>query len=320
MARPLVRRSPLSYRPPSGPGPAFLQRAGAPAALAYLGSLALVAFVFSSPIVLCAAGLGVVIAGLGSGARSALLLAVKYAPPLAILMIAINVLVSDRGDTVLIHGFRLPVLGMTNVTLESIAAGGVIALRVVVVLAAFAVMSACVDPDEVLRMIRPLARRSAMTAALIGRMVPIAAADHMRLREAAELRGPAASPATRTALARRLVAGALDRSLDSAATLELRGYSLPSTGSRRRAPRGRGAGVLVATGAAIATVSVAGAFAGIGEFSPYPSVEMGTHAGDLALARAIPLLASMPVTLAYRRRAGARRSASTYSSHGVARA
>ena len=42
-------------------------------------------------------------------------------------------------------------LGNTDVTLESLAAGAAIGLRVVAVVLAFAVYSACVDPDRVLR-------------------------------------------------------------------------------------------------------------------------------------------------------------------------
>ena len=65
-------------------------------------------------------------------------------------MIVVNVLVTHRGDTILIRGWDLPVLGNTDVTLESLAAGATIGLRVVAVVLAFAVYSACVDPDRVL--------------------------------------------------------------------------------------------------------------------------------------------------------------------------
>ena len=133
-----------------------------------------------------------------------------------------------------------------------------LALRIVVVLMAFAVHSACVDPDRVLRLLRPLARRSALTATLIARLVPLAAADYVRLGEAAALRGPAAAPVGRAALARRLVAGSLDRAVDVAATLELRGYA-------HGPPRSAGGGAARATtaaswppGSAIAAVGARG--------------------------------------------------------------
>ncbi len=46
-------------------------------------------------------------------------------------------------------------------------------------------------PTGCCALVRPIARRSALTATLIARLVPLAAADHARLREARELRGPA---------------------------------------------------------------------------------------------------------------------------------
>ncbi len=84
-----------------------------------------------------------------------------------VVMTVVNGLVYHRGATVLLRGWELPVLGRTDVTLESLVAGAAIGMRVVVVVLAFAVYSACVDPDRVLRALRPVARRSALTAALV---------------------------------------------------------------------------------------------------------------------------------------------------------
>jgi len=64
---------------------------------------------------------------------------------------------------------------------------------------------------RLLRLLRPVARHSALTATLITRLVPLATADHARLRDAQALRGPGAAPVGRAALTRRLVAGSLDR-------------------------------------------------------------------------------------------------------------
>ena len=126
-----------------------------------------------------------------------------------------------------------------------------LALRIAVVLAAFAVHSACVDPDRVLRLLRPLARHSALTATLIARLVPLAAADHARLSEAAALRGPAAAPVGRAAIVRRLVAGSLDRAVDVAAALELRGYARGAPGRAVQLRRSRHSWRFAAAGAAI---------------------------------------------------------------------
>ena len=156
---------------------------------------------------LLGAGAAVCVAGLAAGAGPALRVAARLGATLGVAIMLVNVLVTTRGETLLVRGWELPILGDTGITLEALAAGGVLALRITVVIAAFAVYSACVDPDRVLRLLRPIARRSALTATLVSRAVPLAAADLSRLREAASLRGPAAAPATRAVLAGRLLAG-----------------------------------------------------------------------------------------------------------------
>ncbi len=283
-------RSPIAYAPRPGPLPA----ASAIAASAYLGSLALVALIFENPIVLAGAGAAVVVAGLLAGAREALVAVARWALVLGLLIVAVNVIASQRGDTILVRGGEVPVLGRIDVSLEALVEGAVLALRIGVVLGAFAVHSACVDPDRMLRLLRPLARHSALTATLITRMVPLAAADYARLREVQSLRGPAAAPAGRAALTRRLVAGSLDRAVDIAATLELRGYArgVPRRGSDAR--RSRHSWRFAAAGAAIAALGISCAVAGVGGFAAYPLIEIDADPATLALAAALPLLAAAP--------------------------
>jgi energy-coupling factor transport system permease protein len=275
------------------PGRSPLHRANPGPAVVFLGALAAAAFAYDSPVILLGAGAGVVVAGLCAGAGRAVRAGLRVALPLLAAMIAINALVYHRGDTVLVRSWELPVLGNTDVTFESLVGGGIIGLRVIVVILAFAVYSACVDPDRVLRVLRPLARRSAMTAALVTRLVPLAAADAARLREAATLRGPGAAEAGRPALARRLVEGSLDRAVDVAATLELRGHSLPARVVRRREPSRDDVPLLIAA-AGIATALIAGAIAGAGGFEIYPRVELALDAATLGLAAALPALAGAP--------------------------
>lgn len=275
------------------PGRSPLHRASPGAAIAYLGGLAAVGFIYSSPLVLLAATAATALAGFAAGAGRAVRASLRLAIPLLVLMVAVNALVTHRGDTVLVRGWEMPVLGNTDITLESLAAGATIGMRVVAVVLAFAVYSACVDPDRVLRALRPIARRSAMTAALVTRMVPLAAADGARLREASALRGPGAEPVGRAALARRLVEGSLDRAIDVAATLELRGNSL-TVRPRLRRERSRDDGPLFATGAAILVLAVAAGIAGAGAFDTYPHIEMATGPATLALCAALIALAAVP--------------------------
>ena len=94
--------------------------------------------------------------------------------------------------------------------------------------------SLAVDPDEMLRIVRRLSFRSALTASLATRMIPVLAADAQRLAEAQRTRpqGAPRGARGRVALLRAVVGGSLDRAMDVAATLEVRGFA-----SARRAPR-----------------------------------------------------------------------------------
>ena len=291
-------RSPMAYVPRRTP----LAQADALSASVYLGSLALVAFVYPSPIVIGAAGIAALCAGLAGGAGRALAVTARWGAGLGVFIVVVNGLVAQRGDTVIVNGLWLPLLGSNDVSAEALAEGALLVLRILVVMLAFAVHSACVDPDRVLRMLRPLARRSALTATLIARLVPLAAADYARLGEAAALRGPAAAPVGRAAMARRLVAGSLDRAVDVAATLELRGYAHGAPRSPGSGPRSRYGRRFLAAGLAIAALGIAGRTAGLGGFDPYPTVSIATGPPTLVLAAAIILVAGLPPARTPRRR------------------
>lgn len=282
-------KSALAYRPGRSP----LHIASPRVAIAFLSSFAIVAFAFSSPAVLLADGIALVLCGLAAGARRATFAALRLALPLMVVMIAVNGLIYHRGATVLVRGWELPVLGHTDITLESLVAGGAIGLRVVVVIVAFAVYSACVNPDAVLRVLRPIARRSALTAALVTRLVPLAAADLASMREAAALRGPAAAPVGRGAMARSLLAGSLDRAVDVAATLELRGHSLPGRTRQRREPAGPAWALLLSAALVLAAAALTLA-AGGGGFETYPRVSIEFDAATPALCAVLPALALAP--------------------------
>lgn len=284
-------RSPFAYTPRPG---LPLQAASPGAAIVYLGSLVAVAFLFSSPPVLLAAGVAAVGAGLLAGARRAVRAALWMGLTLALLIVVVNALVVGRGETVLARLGDVPLLGDV-VTAEAIAEGAVLGLRAAVVMVAFAVYSACVNPDAVLRALRPVAGRSALTASLVSRLVPVAAGDATRLREAAQLRGLAAAPVGRAALLRRLLAGSLDRAVDVAATLELRGYALDSPQAPGRRVRSRYDSRFYAVGAVVLAAAVAAKIAGAGGFDAYPSIEISTGPATPALALLVALSGLAPL-------------------------
>jgi energy-coupling factor transport system permease protein len=294
-------RSPFAYTPRPGP----LQLASPGAAVAYLGALVVVAFLYSSPLVLAAVGVAAGLAGVMAGAGNAVRAAIKLGLLIALPIVVVNALVVDRGATVLLRLGEWPLFGQVNVTAEAIADGAIFGLRAVVVMIAFAVYSACVDPDRVLRALRPITGRSALTAALISRLVPVAAADASRLRDAGQLRGPAAAPLSRAALVRRLMAGSLDRAVDVAATLELRGYSLeprksfggrlwPLRVTRSSIRRSRFDRRFYVVGGLVLAAAIVGKLLGADVFHAYPTIEIDAGPTTIALSALVVLAGLAP--------------------------
>jgi energy-coupling factor transport system permease protein len=203
---------------------------------------------------------------------------------LAVSMVVINGLVTSRGETVLLRLGEWPVFGRIDVTAESLAAGAVIGLRAMGTMVVIGVWSACVDPDRVLRAMHRTARRSALTATLISRLVPMAAADYARLSEAASLRGPGATPVGRAALANRLMAGSLDRAVDVAATLELRGYGQGSPAGAAAPVPSRFDRRFWLAGSILMAIAVGSIAAGLPGLTTYPGFEYSPGPVSLGIA------------------------------------
>jgi energy-coupling factor transport system permease protein len=145
----------------------------------------------------------------------------------------------------------------------------VLGLRALIVIGIFALHSAAVDPDELLRAFRRVSFRSALTATLATRMVPMLARDARRLRDAQRCRP--GEPASRVALVRAVAAGALDRAVDVAATLEVRGYGAPGAHPRgARRPWSRHDLAFAASAVALGVLGVGAMVGGWDPFEAYP--------------------------------------------------
>ena len=157
-----------------------------------------------------------------------------FGVPVVVAIVLINVLVSHNGLTVLVRLGDLPILGHTDITLEASVYGAILGLRAVALVLCGILYSLAVDPDEVLRLFRRVSFRSALSATLATRMVPILIRDGRRLAEAQRCRpGP---PPSRLTLMRAACTGVLDRALDVAAALEVRGYGVARRPPAYRAP------------------------------------------------------------------------------------
>jgi energy-coupling factor transport system permease protein len=272
-----------------------LQSARAGAGCAYCLALGIAALMASNPIVLGAVAVAVLAAGAAAGVGRPLLRAALWGVPVALVIMLINALVTRDGLTVIVRLGNLPLLGHTDITLEATAYGAILGLRAVALILCGLLYTLAVDPDEVLRLFRRVSFRSALSATLATRMVPILVRDGRRLAEAQRCRsGP---PPSRLTLMRAACTGVLDRALDVAAALEVRGY-----GAARRPPAyGGGAGsysrhdaAFTAAALAVVTVSIAARASAAAAFSAYPELHVAAGAGALLLSAGLVVAALGP--------------------------
>jgi len=270
--------------------PSALHQARPAAGLAFCAAFGLVALLFVHPLVLVGALAGVVAAAAGAGVGGELARVARLAVPLAALTVLINPLVAAQGTTLLVRGWA--VLGLRlDVTLEEVAYGGLAGLRVLVLVLAFGLFSAAVDPDEVLRLFRRLSYRSALTASLGTRLVPVLARDAARMGDAARCRPVAPG---RAAVARSALAGALERAVEVAAALEVRGYGSAGRPARVHRPWSRHDARVAAAALLVMSTALTARLAGVAGFTAYPTVSAPLGAPELVLCAVVLLGAVAP--------------------------
>jgi energy-coupling factor transport system permease protein len=228
-------------------------------------------------------------AGLGRVLAKAALLAL----PVALVIVVINaVAAGGQGLTVIVRFGQLPLLGHTDVTLESTAYGGILGLRAAALILCGALYTAAVDPDKVLKLFRRISFRSALTATIATRMVPVLVRDSRRLADAQRCRP--GRPPTRVALMRATTSGVLDRALDVAAALEVRGYASARRAPRLHEPYSRHDIAFTASALSVLALAITSRVADVAPFQAYPTLHAPADGAGIALAAAILLAGLLP--------------------------
>ena len=267
-----------------------LHTARASVAVAWCSALTLVPIVYGNPVILAGALAAVIAAGLAAGAGEDLRRSARYGVWFALIAVVLNAILSQNGNTLLVRGGSF--LGRSwDVTLEAVTYGAVMGLRLLVLILIFGLYSSCIDPDEVLRLLRRVSYRSALTAALATRLVPVLARDTERMRDAARCRP---EPPGRARVLRASLAGSLERAVDVAAALEVRGYAGGGRTRQARRPWSRHDTSVLASALLIVSVTVAGRIAGVGGYTAYDTTHVAAGAPELVLACALVASALLP--------------------------
>lgn len=277
----------MIYRRRSSP----LHAARAAAGGAYCLALAMCALIFQHPLVLGAAAVAALGAAAGARVGREALRTARFTLPMALLVAAVNALVVRDGLTVFLRLGELPPFGRIDLTVEALVFGLVIGVRVIVVVLCCALFTAAVDPDQVLRLFRRVSFRSALTAALATRMVPVLARDARRMADARACRP---CPGPRIAVLRAVATSALDRAVDVAATLEVRGYGAANAARPVRAPWSRHDLAFATAAVTLLVLAVVARLAGVADFAAYPSLSAPVGAAEVAVALGLVVVALLP--------------------------
>jgi energy-coupling factor transport system permease protein len=294
-----------------GAGLLFYRRLASPlhaarAGVGALWALALTAaaLILYNPLPLGALALVVLGASAGAGVGRQLVRTLRIAVIVGLPIVVINVLASRQGLTVFARLGNLGPFGQGDLTVEAVAYGAVIALKVTLLMLITTLGSLAIDPDELLRGFRRLSFRSALTASLATRMIPVLGADAQRLAQAQKTRpeDPSHGVRGRVALLSAIVGGSLERAMEVAATLELRGFAVAAeakhhprrTESRLRRPWSRHDLAFGCSAFAVIALALAGRLSGAASFEAYPLLKMQTGGGTWVLCAALVAAVLLP--------------------------
>jgi energy-coupling factor transport system permease protein len=232
-------------------------------------SLGISALVVQNPVLIALIGVLSIAAAYSAGVGPPVVKIGLYMLPFALFWALLNPFLVRDGLTVFARLGEVPVLGQLDLTVEALIYGLRQALRFLVSVMAFGLLTTAIDPDGLLRVFRRVSFRSALSASLATRLVPVLGADSRRMTDAARCRADGGGTRLRLSVLRAVVGGAMDRSLDVAATLEVRGYGSARRPPRDRQPWSRHDIAFAASTAGIVLLTFAPVFAGWVEFDPY---------------------------------------------------
>ncbi len=285
----------------------FLQSLHPGVSLIYITVLLLTALVFDHPFYLLGSLLATLLAIWAAGGLAAWEGYLKAALWLVLLVMLINPLVNHNGSTVLWSGPELPLLGRLTVTMEAVAYGAAMGIRLLALVSVFCLFNLIIHPDRFFRMLAVLAKKSALVLSLTTRLLPVMALAMHRISEAQQLRGVDFNQGT---LAQRLkkstyrlnilLVTSLEDSLQMAEAMHARGFgSGPRTRYRQDLFRPRD-GICLASCFFALVVSFYCLLSGAGSYVYFPALSVLSSSKTTLPALILLLfLLSLPALLSW---------------------
>lgn len=258
----------------------FLQSLHPLSALSFIGVQLVLALVFSNPLFL----LGMLlVSGLAIWAADGLAAwesYIKIALYMCLMVMIINPVLAQSGQTVLWQGPPLPLLGRLAVTLEAVYFAAAMSVRLLVIMSIFCLYNLIVHPDKALNFFSRFAGQVALVIFLTIRMFPVLAREMENIRNAQQLRGVDFNKGSlkekfvkHSRLIGILLAKSLEDSLETAESMEARAF-----GSGRRTCYNRNLWrprdvIILSCSMCAATAGIWGRVHGFGSYSFYPVLD-----------------------------------------------
>ncbi len=282
--------------------------------LAWGGGLVVLSLIFNHPVYILILFFSTIplvwLAGVGREWASTL----KLTLWLGLSIIVINALFSYHGDHVLLTApFRLPVVGSPVITLEAIAFGAVMALKLIVIISVFSLINLTIHPDDIMAVLLKmrLPYKSVLVTSLSTRFVPCLVEDIGRISDGYRTRGVQLDAGSwfrrlrnRGRISFALLGNSLDRAVQVAEAMEARAFG---NGQKRAFYKeiniSRIDAVTLVVGLLPLAAGIAVRVLGFGDYQYYPKLSaIGLEGWGWLIPAIILLLLAAVVPLAFLKR------------------
>lgn len=221
--------------------------------------------------------------------------AISSAIPLVLLFGIINAVFSPNGDTVILRGPALPLIGDFRICLESLVFGFAAGLKIALAVGTFALLGELMDADAALSFFSRFTPTTSLLVTLVTLMIPRFRRDLHRIREVMSIRGAPLDSKRLTDRVRAcrpmlhvLLLSSLEGSWNTAEALTCRGFGSGARSSCEQSAWRRRDAILTCGSLLAFAVTACGWHRGSGAFTFYPRLGPMFSAADAAAL--IPVL------------------------------
>jgi len=201
------------------------------AMVSYVFVILLLSLMFNHPAYLLGLFIAVGLVILSSGNYREWKGYLKMTMRLIVMIMVLNVIIINHGATALYSGPTLPVIGHFKITLEALAFGMGMGIRLLVMTSAFCLYTYAIHPDKALKLFSKWGNKSVLMITLSTRLFPLMLADYKRITEVQKCRGVKLTNIKWKDRVRNtlpivsvLLLSSLERSFQLAESMQARGY------------------------------------------------------------------------------------------------